>query len=368
MDEIKKESFSMKKTLSLYLSRQFLALFFFSLLAGIVLFVIVDLVENIDRFIDAKTPWPIVGLYYLYYLPYIVVLTLPVGTLLATIFSIGNLARHNEIVAMKALGYSFYQVLGTLILLGVAISMTGFIFAEGLGIPGYRKKELIKRQYLDRIRKARFTYENLLIQEPPDHIISIDFFDPPTQTAYGVRIERFEKNKLIFRIDSEQMIWQENQWEIPQGYIREFHEDKEKAVPFHSPKRFQFQFTPQDLLKAHWKPDEMGIFELWHFIQKVKKTRGEPERWLTALHMRIAFPFSNLMIVLLGLPLVYNRRKKSLAVGFGIGLGICFIFYGLIKLGQTLGENKQMAPFLAAWWGNGMALLGSFLAIRKVRK
>lgn len=358
----------MKKTLSLYLSRQFLALFFFSLLAGILLFVIVDLVENIDRFIDAKTPWSIVVLYYLNYLPYIVVLTLPVGTLLATIFSIGNLARHNEIVAMKALGYSFYQVLGILVILGVGISLAGFIFAEALGIPGYRKKEMIKRQYLDRMRRARFSYENVLIQEPPDQIISIDFFDPQTQIAHGVRIEKFEKNRLVFRIDGESMTWRENQWEIPQGYLREFRGDKEEANPFHSPKRFQFQFTPEDLLKAHWKPDEMGIFELWHFIQKVKMTRGEINRWLTALHMRIAFPFSNLMIILLGLPLVYNRRKKSLAVGFGIGLGICFIFYGLIKLGQTLGENKQMAPFLAAWWGNGMALLGSFFAIQKVRK
>lgn len=358
----------MKKTLSLYLARQFLALFFFTLLAGVLLFIIVDLVENIDRFIDARTPWPVVIRFYLYYLPYIVALTLPVGTLLATIFSIGDLAQHNEIVAMKALGYSIYQVLCTLVILGIGISLAGFIFAESLGIPGYRKKEMIKRQYLDRIRKSRFSYESLLIQEPPDHIISIDYFDPQTHTAYGVRIERFEKNRLVFRIDGEQMIWRENHWEIQQGYIREFLEDKEKAMPFHSPKQFRFQLTPDDLLKAHWKPDEMSIFELWHFIQKVKKTRGEVDRWLTAWHMRIAFPFSNLMVILLGLPLVYNRRKKSLAVGFGLGLGICFIFYGLIKLGQTLGENKQMAPFLAAWWGNGMALLGSFIVMRKVRK
>lgn len=359
---------NMKKTLSLYLSRQFLSLFFFSLLAGIVLFVIVDLVENMDRFIDAKTPWSIVVKYYLYYLPYIVVLSFPVSTLLATIFSIGSLARHNEIVAMKALGYSFYQVLGTLIILGVGISLAGFIFAEGLGIPGFRQKEMIKRQYLDRMRKFRFYFENVSIQEPPHHIISIDFFDLQTETAYGVRIEKFENSQLVFRIDSEKMIWRQNQWEISRGYIREFHDDQEEAVPFYSPKRFQFEFTPKDLLKAHWKPDEMGIIELWQFIQKVKKIRGEIDRWLTAFHMRIAFHFSNLMIILLGLPLVYNRRKKSLAVGFGIGLGICFIFYGLIKLGQTLGENSQMAPFLAAWWGNGMAFLGSIIALRKVRK
>ncbi len=352
-----------------YLTGRFLGLFLFSLMGVILLFVIVDLVENVDQFIDGRVPATVTALYYLYFIPYIVVLTMPMGTLLATVFSVGVLAKNNEITAMKALGYSFYQIMRTLLFLGAVVAVFNFFLNEAAAIPANRKKDEIRDRYLAGNRhKQASKFRNLLIQDPPDRIVSIESFNPETNTASGVGIETFSGNRLIHRIDAPEMTWRDKQWRISGGYERFFSGDTERAAPVMRPMSFHFQFSPREVATAQVSPDEMRYAELERFIRKVRQTRGQYQRWQTDLHMRIAFPVSNFLIVLLAAPLAYNRRKKSLAVGFGISLAVCFMLFGCIKLGQTLGQNRALPPLAAAWMGNVLAAACGVVSIRLTRK
>lgn len=359
----------MNRLLPKYISRKFLGLFLFSLIGSVFLFIVVDLIENADQFIDAKVAWHVVVLYYIYFLPNILVLTIPVGTLLATVFSVGLLAKNNEITAMKALGYSFYQVMSVLLVLGFIISTLSFFMQESIAIPANARMMEIKRHYLSKNEGVAYIkYRNLMIQEPPDKIVKIEFYNITSSIAHNVIIETFSNNKLISRLDAAEMHWKDNTWIIPKGYQRNFYEESEQAMPILKPIDFHFQFTPKELASAQIKPDEMRFLELWRFIQKVRNSKGEVQRWLTDFHMRIAFPVSNLFIVLLAAPLSYNRRKKSLAVGFGLCLIICFLFFGFIKLGQTLGQNNSMPPIMAAWLGNGVAAVCGMINSISTRK
>jgi lipopolysaccharide export system permease protein len=359
----------MSRLLSRYLSRRFIGLFIFSLMGAVVLFIVVDLIENADQFIDAKAAWHVVVVYYLNFLPNILVLTIPVGTLLATVFSVGILAKSNEITAMKALGYSFYQVMRVLLVLGFLISIFSFFLQEWVAIPSNRKMMEIKRQYLGKSDGSSFLKNrNLLIQEPPNKIIRIEFFNSSNNTAYNVIIETFMRNRLVSRMDAAEMNWNGKKWSIAKGYQRTFNNDEEFASPILKPVESQFQFTPKQLISSQIKPDEMQFFELWRFIRMIRQSKGEVQRWLTDFHSRIAFPVSNLLIVLLAAPLSYNRRKKSLAVGFGLCLLICFFYFGFIKLGETFGHNKSLHPIIAAWLGNGVAVLVGMINFTKTRK
>ncbi len=343
----------MVKILPNYLRRQFFQIFFFCLLSVIILFLVVDIVENLDRFIDRAVPWKIVLLYYLYYIPYIIVLTLPIATLLATIFSVGNFARHNEMVAMKSLGYSLYRVMGTLLGIGLFLSVFSFLLAEGVVTHTNRKKENIRRTYLDRVPgMISSVMRNLEIHVPPDKIVTIGYYDKKRRIARQVKIETFQGHKLISRIDAPSMRWNGKVWVIKKGYQRIFKGEKEKALPLKQPYKYPFQFTPKELLVAQIKPDEMTFTELLHFISEVRNSGGEVHQWMTDLHLRIAFPLSNFIIILFSVPLAYNRRKKSLIVGFGISLLVCFFYFGLVKMGQTMGENGSVPPLLGAWLGN----------------
>ena len=70
------------KRLDTYLLRQFLNILAIGLLGFITVFIVVDLIENLDRFIDNAVPVGIILKYYLFTLPWFVNIALPMATLI----------------------------------------------------------------------------------------------------------------------------------------------------------------------------------------------------------------------------------------------------------------------------------------------
>ena len=355
------------KLLPKYIRRKFLSIFFFCLLSVVLTYLVVDWVQEFDRFIDNHVPTKITMLYYLYYIPYIMVLGMPVATLLATIFSVGGMARQNEIAAMKALGYSLYQVLGILLAVALLISVGTFFLSEGIAAQATQKKEEIRRDYLGR-GKISSRLNNLYIQVPPDQIMTIGTYDTRNQIGRRIKIEQYEGNRLLSRLDAPEMAWEDGRWVVRSGYQRFFHGESETAKPILEPIVYDFQFGPDELIKAQIKPEEMSYRELQDFIGRIREVGGEVHQWMTDLHLRISFPLSNFLIVLLSIPIAYNRRKSSVTVAFGISLLVCFFYFGIVKTGQTLGQKGSLDPLFAAWLGNVVMLAGGIVNVAKTRK
>ena len=110
-----------------YLLKQFFGILGVSLLGFISIFLIVDLIENLDRFIDNGVPGKIIFNYYLYSIPYFVSVALPMAMLISTVFGLGMLVKRNEWTAMKSSGISLYRLSTPLLLTGLIISMFSFI-------------------------------------------------------------------------------------------------------------------------------------------------------------------------------------------------------------------------------------------------
>ena len=357
------------KLLHKYLIVRFLSIFTFCVLGVITIFIVVDLVENVDHFVDMHVRWTLVILYYIFYTPYIAVLTLPMASLLSTSILIGGMARNNELVAMKSLGFSYYQVLGVLVLLGFGISLFSFGMAEGLVAPAMRKRVEMEREYLKKhLDRDRSRYSDLKIQEPPNTLILIGDYNAKTMTARNVTIETYRNLQLVHRIDTPKMVYRNGKWLIGSGYQRYFKGLQETANPITDTLRLTFRFSPKDLIRVKLSPNEMSMFELYRFAMRIKSSGGEIHKWMTDLNLRVSFPMSNLFIIFLSLPLVYNRRKKSITAGVGFSLMICFLYFGLVKTGQTFGYKRELSPFLGAWMGNGIAFLAGLIGHYMVRK
>jgi lipopolysaccharide export LptBFGC system permease protein LptF len=67
-----------------------------------------------------------------------------------------------------------------------------------------------------------------------------------------------------------------------------------------------------------------------------------------ALHSRIAFPLSNVVLLLLGLPFVLGTESKGRFGGLVICIVICAAFYGVNALCSELGKHT-LSPPAAAW-------------------
>ncbi|MBA7713121.1 hypothetical protein ES703_122120 [subsurface metagenome] len=201
----------MFKLLDRYVLTRFLSILMGAMVAFVTVFLVVDVVENMDKFIDAKMPRQAIVAYYLYTLPWFVSIALPMATLLATFFSIGLLNKRNEISAMKASGFSIRRIGASLLITGLLLSIGSFFFDDLLVSEGMRRKAEVQSQYLAREyrRKHKVKKQNIFLQQSPTEHIAIDRFDYRTQQARGVYIQRYEQGRLAQRMDLRYLTWDE---------------------------------------------------------------------------------------------------------------------------------------------------------------
>ena len=118
--------------LNRYIIKKILSKYLFLLVGFLILFLIVDIIENIDKFSDSEISTPKIFHYYIYSIPWFISIALPMTTLLSCIFTIGQLQKHHELTALKASGISLKKLSIIFILLGVIISSGSFLFDNTL--------------------------------------------------------------------------------------------------------------------------------------------------------------------------------------------------------------------------------------------
>jgi len=354
------------KILDNYLLKHFSGTLIFALIAFTAIFIIIDLIDFLDKIIDHNVGFIIVLKYYVYYLPFIIILTLPVATLLASLFSVGQLARFNEITAMRASGLSNYRILAPLVIAGIFISLIAMYTGETL-VPytNQLKKDVNQTHVKKSARAGKRKTKNIQLQIDENRWLIVGFFDVKTNTAFKVSVEQYKNNSMIQRIDAPKMVWQDTTWLLDEGYQRYFNNNVETTRFFQKLELKNITFKPEDISRVQKKAEEMSYIELKHFIEEIIRTGGNPDRWLVELYLKISFPFANLIIILFGAPLASRKTRSGTAISFGVSLLICFLYFGVIKLGQSLGHNGSLPPFFAAWLGNMLFGLGAVFILVK---
>lgn len=369
------------RLLDRYLTKKFLFTLSFPVIAFLSIFIVIDLVERLSDYIDRDVPGLVIASYYFYYTPYIIVLMFPIAMLLAALFSIGQLSKHNELTAMKASGVSLYRILAPVLIIAFLLSLGLMLFAERVVPVANQRKAEIKDQYMDRLPQnlpARLS--NIYLQ---DHAqanatdsttiarsrrVFLGFYNAETKTAEKVSIQEYEGVFITHRIDANTLRWRENVWAAVAGYERTFKHGGEVAAKFDTLVLADLFFTPEVLGKVQKAPEEMSYTELQGFIKEVANNGGNPERWLVDLYLKISFPFANFIIVLFGAPLAVGRLRSSGAVGVALTLVIAFLYFGTVKTGQTLAQSGALSPSVGAWMGNTIFFLAGFFILLRARK
>jgi lipopolysaccharide export system permease protein len=375
-----------------YLIRQFLYALLFSLIAFWVIFLVVDLVEHLDTFIDRHATFFIVIKYYFYYTPYIIVLSLPVAMLLSSLFSLGQLAKHNELLAMKSAGISLYRILFPLFVLAFLISLVTIVFGGSIVPFTYQKMTEVKTVEIDKESKEKnVLIHNIFVQGGNDRVFHLDVYNTKEKTGSGVLVQQFENNRLKEEIQAKKISWKGNGWLFEEGIERTFADSlKEPELPQESVRpesaalgeqtsiekyqtfdkllRLDLKIKPEALAQRQKKPEEMGYFELSDYVKSKERSGQDVAKETTDLFFKISFPFVNFIIVLFGAPLAANPKRSGVAIGFAISLFISFVYYTLVRMGQSFGYSERLPPFFAAWSANILFFILGVILLIKAKK
>lgn len=360
------------KILDRYIIRQFVLTTLFSLVAVLIIFIVIDAMENLDDFIDAHANWGIIVQYYIYFMPEIIKLIMPIAMLLASLFVTARLSTQNELTAMKSSGISLYRLMIPYLVVAVLVSV-GSVYFNGWIVPRVNKmKFTIERVYLHK-GLVNASGANIYVQDTPTRILSIGYFDDARGAASRVSIQDFsvaDPTIMIDRMDATSMIWDstEHRWYLQNGTRRWFAEGKERIESFDRQPAGVLHFAPDDLRKKQEKPDEMEYYDLQQFIKNQQRAGQDVSRWLVDFYSKTSFPFASVIVVLFGIPFASIKRRGGVGVQLGVSLLICFIYLIFMKVGQVFGYNGDISPLWTAWSANIIFLAAATFLIVRVPK
>jgi lipopolysaccharide export system permease protein len=359
-----------------YIVGKFIKTSLFALLSFAFIFILVDMVEKVDDFIDQDVSVYNIGKYYVYFLPRIFSLVVPVALLLSSLIVVGKMSSLNELTIVKCGGVSLYRIMAPFVIIGLLVSLGMTVF-DGWGVPKINTLRIeLEREYLKKnlIQGGRY---NMFFQDSDNRIVSLEYYDIGKSLAKRVSIQSFDKADptiMVRRSDAESMRWNEasKSWTLIKGYTREFSSDttvpiirQESIAPFDSVLDARLLLRPSSIIKMQQKPEEMELGDFGDYIDRQRNAGSDIARLLVDYHGKIAFSFASLVVVFFAVPFASVKRRSGVSVQFGISILICFTYLVGQKLSQVFGYNGAMPPLLAAWLPNMIFFLaGLYVTVR----
>jgi len=343
-----------------YITQSILTIFFSTVLIFCCLYILIDITATLDEIIDRQIPFDILVKYYLSFFPIILVQTSSIACLIATLFTFSSLNNSNEIIALRSSGLNFWQITRPAICFGLIISALVFWVNEKHIPQATENTKQIREENMilkvDRIRKRTEKIKNLTFYGLKNRLYFVDAFKPQTNELEGITIIEHDENQQITKkIVALEGKWTGIAWKFYRCQITTFEAGSTRTVKIkvYEEKLMDIKETPDDFLKQRLNVSAMNIRELQSYIGRF--SRSGATRALSKLRVdlygKIAYPFGNFVIVLIGLPfaLMVKNRKGSTFTSLGIAIGIGFSYYVANAVALAFGKGGLLPPLLSAW-------------------
>jgi lipopolysaccharide export system permease protein len=353
-----------------YLLRQFLQVLAICFCSLTGLYVVFDAFGNLDEFLRyGEKQGGVIALlaeYYAYRSIFFFDRTSGILALVAAMFTVTWIQRHNELTALAAAGLSTGRVMRPVLVAAMAVALfaalnrevvipklSGPLSRDAKDLLGDTGRDLQPRydQKTDIFFRGRQTFAN------EQKIVEPNFLLPPGLDTYGKQLAAAEG------------FYRPADANHPSGYLLKGVTEPAglAAEPSLQFNKETIVFTPKDA--AAWlKPDECFVASEVNFEQltggnrfrQFSSTRqlilglSNPSLDFGAdvrvtIHSRIVQPVLDITLLLLGLPLVLARENRNIFLAIGLCLGLVTLFMMVIIACQYLGGIYLLSPALAAW-------------------
>ncbi len=312
---------------------------------GVGLYLLTELVERVDIFIESGAGFPLVIKYFAARLPGIIAQILPAVFLLATVMTLCLMDHARELTALHAGGISFAAVAGMLVVCGVFWGGVQFGCAQFLGVRGAAVADHIWQEQVRNRNLSQRVLDNVWFMEQ-GWIVSLDKLradgDGTGLTAFHVGENDSEIDALVrakkARGDASHWIAIDGEYVNPETYERRLFTEMDIPIA-QSPELF--------FSTASASIQQQPIWQLGETIIKLRNAGSNVEGLRTIWHGKISYSFSLVVMALLGAALVLWNANIYVAVF--ASLAGTFALYALTLFGESLGQRGILPPIVAAW-------------------
>ncbi|HVK60695.1 MAG TPA: LPS export ABC transporter permease LptG [Bdellovibrionales bacterium] len=352
-----------------YISKLFILFFLSGLAVFVVLFVAVDFMTNISSHNPASSA---VIQYYLLSIPSLVYQMLPVACLLGTIFTLSNLSRSNELVALFSSGMSLARISTPILVLVVLISSVSFWLNDRVvPIVNQRKNyvyyvEILKKPGLySTVKTDKIWYRSGNV------LFNIKTLQSDSNTAEGLTMYYFDSAwKLIQMITARHVELNGSNWELHNGAVTLF--AKDSSVPMtqnFDSKTITVSDESADIQKGSQSSETLSVGELKRFITRNRDAGLDTLRYEVDYHAKFSFAFAAFVMSFLGIPFsVTKQRGGGAAFNVGVTILLAFGYWAAYSSGITLGRHGAVPPVIAVWLPNMVMVALSAIFLFRLKK
>ncbi len=343
------------KILNRYIIKEIFKYFSIVLIVVIGIFVSVDYLGTMDKFLRAGMPLLKAFGYVLLRVPFMVAQLIPAVILLTLIIVFGLMNRNNEILILKSSGISAFYFFRSTLVAGFILSIFLFLLSEIIVPITFFKTNKIKENEIKKTQSIVTSRGKNIWTKGNRKITHIKYTKPKDNSIFGISCNTFDDDfNLTKRIEAKKGIFKNDKWLLDDVMLL----SREKKtgnynVAFFDKKHEDLDILPEDLKRVMKKSSEMGFSELLSYIRKVEEEGYDATKYKVDLHAKIAFPFACIIMSLIGVGVaVKSKQQNNIPSIVTVGIVIAFFYWILYSFCLPLGYGEILPPFVAAWAAN----------------
>jgi lipopolysaccharide export system permease protein len=343
------------KILDRYLIKSFLAPFGVCVLIFCILVILGRFFDKMDIFTRFHARPKDILFFLLLGLPYWLNLVLPVATMLALLFSLGQLHQQGEFTAFRSAGIPSWRLYLPYASIGLVLAMLslagGLTFLPKLNF----QSRVIYRVHIKKRDLLDYQKDKIVAAGRDHRRYTIGWLDVPNHQMRDVVVDRFGDNlDWIETLSAKLAVYQGGRWLFEEGMWR--HKDPQAAGGVReeafSAKLVDIPEKPEDFALEDKEADDMTGRELLERMQRLERLGAPTDKEHVAWHMRLALPFANMIVIALAIPYALRSGAHGRAQNFSTALALAFLYWGVTSIGQSFGEHGQLPAWLSAWMSN----------------
>jgi lipopolysaccharide export system permease protein len=288
---------------------------------------------------------------------------LPVSALLGTLLGLGALASHSELIIMRAAGISVQRIARSVGMIGLGLAIIGGVVGEfiapQLDLYARQMRAVAKSGSADMTGSSAWLRDGDMIFNLRPSIDGTDFGG-----VYVFRMGDSASLAGVGRADSVES--DDDQWTLSNYQESVISED---GIGIGTDVDQEQVRKLSDLLAiTAVRESSLTGTELWTYVQYLKSNGLESDRYEIAFWGRIAKIAGIAVMCMLALPFVFGSLRST-GAGSRMLIG-ALIGVGYFLLGNTMADSGavfDLSPFLVAWFPTVALLIGTLVALRRLR-
>ena len=367
-----KEKLNNTKILDRYILKQVIEMF----LMGVFVFTtiifasdtFITLIKQIAKF---GIPFKVAFIMILLNLPAVIVMTIPMGVLLATVMTLNRLSLSSEITVMRACGIGLNRIAKPIFIFAIVMALSSFYINEKI-VPVMTQQSTKLALWALEQKHVPDGKENFVFKESGDNGVLKRLFYvglSKKKTLYNVTVLDNSKEGTIQVLQAREGHTTPQGWEFEKGATYTVANDGQVLnTTLFDTSVVKFGL---DLSKTENKnlAKEKNFAQLLKYLSSSDISQADRQIYTIELFDKIALPITTIVFVLLGVPLAITPPRVRYNRGFLFSILIIFAYYVVRALSLSFGEAGSLTPFLAAWLPNlVLTVWGTFMYYKKVYK